>query len=326
MYNDCYNIGNFITNLYAKQSEEVTMADNRLFTMNGRVTEVKAQNFRMEKELQNFVEKNMETLFNIRFLASEVSIEDMRLDSLGIDENNSPVIFEYKRDSNSSVLAQSLAYLNLVNRHKSDIQIKAMEKFGRDIVEKLDFSTPCIICVARDFNQYDEAAIREVRKNIRLVKYKKFDNGLIMFEQMNSIRNVVVENDNENTSTSSARNSNRLERTFKYTYEQSSESVKILFGELRDYIMELGDVSEVEQKYYVAYKRTNNFMSIMVRNTRLILNLCINPETVRLEPNFSRNVHEIGHNGTGDLEISVKNIDDLEKAKQYIEMAYKFGE
>lgn len=302
------------------------MADNRLFTMTGNVAEVKAQNFRLEKELQNFVEKNMEVLFNIRFLASEVSIEDMRLDSIGIDENNSPVIFEYKRDSNSSILAQSLAYLNLVSKHKSDIQIRAMEKFGHDIVDKLDFSTPCIICIARDFHQYDESAIREVRKNIRLVKYKKFDNGLIMFEQMNSIRNVEVENDDETISGTHIQHSNRTERTFRYTYEHSSNNTKMLFGELRDYIMELGDVSEVEQKYYVAYKRTNNFVSIIVRNTKLILNLCINPETVRLETNFSRDVHGIGHNGTGDLEISIKNIDDLEKAKQYIEMAYRLGE
>lgn len=35
-----------------------------------------------------------------------------RIDSLGIDENNCPVIFKYKRSSNENVINQGLFYLD----------------------------------------------------------------------------------------------------------------------------------------------------------------------------------------------------------------------
>ena len=50
----------------------------------------------------------------MRFLASEYSTgarHGGRIDSLGIDENSSPVIFEYKRAVNENVINQGLFYL-----------------------------------------------------------------------------------------------------------------------------------------------------------------------------------------------------------------------
>ena len=54
----------------------------------------------------------METLFGVRFLKSEYIITAGRMDSIGIDENNSPVIFEYKRSINENVINQGLFYLD----------------------------------------------------------------------------------------------------------------------------------------------------------------------------------------------------------------------
>ena len=53
----------------------------------------------------------METFFGVRFLKSEYMITSGRMDSIGIDENNSPVIFEYKRSSSENVINQGLFYL-----------------------------------------------------------------------------------------------------------------------------------------------------------------------------------------------------------------------
>jgi RecB family endonuclease NucS len=41
-----------------------------------------------------------------------------RIDSLGLDENGSPVIFEYKRTSNEDVINQGLFYLDWLMNHK----------------------------------------------------------------------------------------------------------------------------------------------------------------------------------------------------------------
>ena len=49
----------------------------------------------------------------------------------------------------------------------------------------------------------------------------------------------------------------------------------------------------------------------------------VDPDTVKEEDNFTRNVSNIGHYGTGDLEILIKNDEDLERAKPLIVRSYE---
>ena len=81
------------------------MADIKLFNINGEVKEYQSGTVTLEKELQIVIEKNMEQFFGVRFLASEYTTTDGgRMDSIGIDENNCPVIFEYKRSVKENVI------------------------------------------------------------------------------------------------------------------------------------------------------------------------------------------------------------------------------
>ena len=86
------------------------MSDIKLFETVGSVKELLSSKVHLEKELQNLIEDNMELFFGVRFLKSEYAITNGRMDSIGIDENNSPVIFEYKRSSNENVINQGLFY------------------------------------------------------------------------------------------------------------------------------------------------------------------------------------------------------------------------
>lgn len=59
--------------------------------------------FQKEIEIQNLVEKNVETLFGIELVSSEFKIGEFRIDTLCFDkETNSFVIIEYKNEGNSS--------------------------------------------------------------------------------------------------------------------------------------------------------------------------------------------------------------------------------
>ena len=46
--------------------------------------------------------------------------------------------------------------------------------------------------------------------------------------------------------------------------------------------------------------------------------LPLSPDEVTLENGFSRDVRGVGHHGTGDLELTIRNLDDLSKAKPLI--------
>ena len=51
--------------------------------------------------------------------------------------------------------------------------------------------------------------------------------------------------------------------------------------------------------------------------------LKLDPSTVTPEEGFSRDVRQIGHWGTGDVELLVRSHADLEKAKGLIQKAYE---
>ena len=91
----------------------------------------------------------MEKFFGVRFLKSEYVITNGRMDSIGIDENNCPVIVEYKRSSNENIINQGLFYLDWLLDHKDAFHMLVAEKYGYEYVKNIDWSAPCVICMRR---------------------------------------------------------------------------------------------------------------------------------------------------------------------------------
>ena len=83
-------------------------------------------------------------------------------------------------------------------------------------------------------------------------------------------------------------------------------------------------VEEVPKKHYVAYKISQNIVCMEIQRQRLLLYLKVNPKQFEGLPKNARDVTDIGHYGTGDLELSVSSEEDVEAAKAYIEMAYQY--
>lgn len=85
------------------------MSDIRLFRLTaGKAAELQGDASDLEKPLQTLIEANLDALLGIRFLATEYSTGKThggRIDSLGIDENDCPVILEYKRSVGQNVKA-----------------------------------------------------------------------------------------------------------------------------------------------------------------------------------------------------------------------------
>ncbi len=142
------------------------MSEIKLFKVNPEVKELTSSEVLLERELQNLIEKNMEQFFGVRFLKSEYVITDGRMDSIGLDENFSPVIFEYKRSINENVINQGLFYLDWLMDHKADFKLLVIEKYGMKVAEGIDWSVPCVICIASDFTRYDVHAVNQMQRNI----------------------------------------------------------------------------------------------------------------------------------------------------------------
>ncbi len=293
------------------------MADIKLFTLVNGVQELPSSSVGLEKELQNIIEKNMETFFGVTFLKSEFIITNGRIDSLGIDENFCPVIFEYKRSINENVINQVLFYLDWLLDHKADYKLLVMEVLGIDYAEKVDWSMPCVMCIANDFTKFDEHAVNQMQRNIKLIKYKKYNADLILFEHLNApvVKPTVDAVANSSKTTNTA--------TFIQQYDNAPQNIKDIYFSIKDYILSLGDdISENQLKLYVAFRKVKNFICAEIYSSKILLNLKLNPDTVELKDSFIRDIRQIGHWGTGDLQIIIKNIEDFENAKYLIDRAY----
>lgn len=294
------------------------MSEIKLFSIGSSVKECVSSTVLLEKELQNTIEQNMETFFGVRFLKSEYVITSGRMDSIGIDENNSPVIFEYKRSSNENVINQGLFYLDWLLDHKADFKLLVIEKLGMGVADQIDWSVPCVICVANDFTKYDIHAVNQMQRNIKLVKYRKYGNDLILFEHINTPAIKPVSDSTAVVTTSSSGAKTHVEKL-----TTASSHFRTLYSSLCDYIESLGDDLVSNQlKRYLAYKKVQNVFCIEIYNKQILLRTKLDPDTVEIEDGFTRDTRGIGHYGTGDLEISIKTEEDFRKAMPLIERAY----
>ena len=297
------------------------MADIKLFNLDGNVTEIKSGNVTLEKELQNIIEDNMESFFGVTFLASEYRTTDGgRMDSIGIDENNCPVIFEYKRSIKENVINQGLFYLNWLLDHKDSFKVLVIEKLGMTHAKKIDWTMPRVVCIASDFTKYDASAINQMNRNVSLIRYKKFGEHLLMFEHVNENVAMAIPDADETPRKS---NSKSYEKTFEEQLESAAPPIKILYENLANYILSLGDdVSETHLKFYAAFKKIRTIVTVVIQQKRLKVYLPLDASTVPLEDSFSRDVTNIGHWGYGSVEFEIHNSQDLKKAKPFIDRAY----
>ncbi len=82
-------------------------------------------------------------------------------------------------------------------------------------------------------------------------------------------------------------------------------------------------MKELEQ--YVAFLRLRNFACVKLRSKDLQVWTRLDPSSVALEEGFTRDVSQLGHAGTGDLEIRIQTAADLERAQPLLRRSYQGG-
>lgn len=307
------------------------MSDLQLFRLaNGAATELTSRAVPLEKALQSLIEGQMEQLLGVRFLASEYSTGKThkgRIDSLGLDENDCPVIVEYKRHSNETVINQGLFYLDWLMDHQAEFRWLVMEKLGKETADRIEWTGTRLLCIAADFTRYDQHAVQQIPRNIELLRYKLFGDDLLLLELVNSQSvpdaTTVKTTSDANTSPPGMERQSGRDKSAAEQLASAGPDIRSLYQQTANFLMSLGDdVQERQLKLYSAFRRLKNFASIIPYSNRLLVMLKLDPASVSLEEGFSRDVSQIGHWGTGDLELVLRSPADLERAKPLIERCY----
>src|SRR3954453_19725676 len=162
------------------------VSDIKLFRLGpDGITELPGEAVQVEKSLQTLFERNLDALLGVRFLASEHStgpVHGGRIDTLGLDEDGSPVIIEYKRAVNENVINQGPLYLDWLLDHRGDFELLVQKRLGAEAAERIDWAGPRLLCIAGDFTRYDEYAVKQIARTIELLRYRRFGDDLLMIE------------------------------------------------------------------------------------------------------------------------------------------------
>lgn len=312
------------------------MTDIKLFQLaSNSAVELQPQSPQVEKALQTLFEANLEPLLGVQFLATEYStgpVHGGRIDTLGLDEDGSPVIIEYKRFSTENVINQGLFYLDWLLDHKKEFQWLVMDVLGQEEAAKVEWSAPRLICIASDFTKYDGHAVKQINRSIELMRYRRFSGDLLMIELAHSPRAPRAFTAQAATDTTSIAfppadvRDPYLSQRISYRLANASPALKDIYDQLAGMLTGLGDdVQMKELKLYVAFKRIKNFACVEVypQSKTVVAYVKINPDTVVLEDGFTRDVRKIGHFGTGDLEITLRTPADLIRAEPLLLRAYE---
>lgn len=300
----------------------------------GKAKRVRLSEFKLEKDLQRLIEENIGIIFNCQLIATEFStgnIHSGRIDSLAISEDFNPVIIEYKKVASSDLINQSLYYLHWIRDHKGDFQVAANKALGKNI--DVDWSDIRVICIAPEYKKYDLHAVQVMGANIELWQYKIYENGILNIEEVykrtnTNSREFEDYNEKNPVMVEAGKKAAITRKNAVYTIEEHfdnlDKSLVDLFNTVRDYITSLdSSIEELPKKNYIAYKTSQNFVCLQTYKKKLTLYLKLNPDEVKPMPTQCRDVRNIGHYGTGEFELVIKDFIEFEETKYLINEAYK---
>lgn len=197
---------------------------------------------------------NLYNILGIKFLAKEYQIPNGRIDTLGIDENGSPVIIEYKWKENDDVLSQGLFYLDWLRNNKPHFELIAKNILGNDT--EVRWNKPRVVLLAQGFNRYIKSAVRAIQ-NVELKTYNVYDGDILQIENEYSPFPEVVR--------ATARQTAEVAEedtvfSLDYHLTKTSEALKSKFEEMREMLLQLPGVEEiVEQTSGITYRTTKSF-------------------------------------------------------------------
>ncbi len=227
---------------------------------------LKQTGFGNEFALRDFFAEN-DNLYNIlgiKFLAKEYQIPNGRIDTLGIDENGSPVIIEYKWKENDDVLSQGLFYLDWLRSNKPHFELITKSKLGNDT--EVLWSKPRVVLIAQGFNRYIKSAVRAIQ-NVELKTYNVYEDNILQIENEYSPYPETIKE--VKTAAVTVDDSEEV-YSLESHISKTSEAIGTKFSELRELLLTLPNVEEVsDQKSGITYRTTKSFARFEFRTNSI---------------------------------------------------------
>lgn len=288
-----------------------------IYKLSQKLSIIKEEPFKFEKELQSLVEENLTTLVHLDFICSEFSLNGFRIDSLAFDkESRSFVIIEYKRDKSFSVIDQGYAYLSLMLNNKADFILEYNECQQKTLKRTdVDWSQSRVMFVSPMFTNYQKEAINFRDLPIELWEIKRFENETVSFEQVQktsakeSIKTISRNNEIVETVSKEVRVYTEQDHLLKVDFETRG-----LYEQVRERIISLTpNITSQPKKQTIDFRINNNiFCDIVLQSRGLKIYVNLKSGDLQDQKKVARDVSNVGHWGNGSYEIKLTDLDDID--------------
>ncbi|MFP5042286.1 DUF5655 domain-containing protein [Parasediminibacterium sp. JCM 36343] len=278
---------------------------------------IKELQFKFEKDIQNIVEKNLNSLLSLDFIRTEFALNNFRIDTLAFDrENKSFVIIEYKRDKNFSVIDQGYAYLSLMLNNKADFILEFNESQQTTLKRNdVDWTQSKVLFVSPFFTNYQREAINFKDLPIELYEIKRFQNDTISFEQIQktsakeSIKTISRNDEIVETVSKEVKVFTEQDHLQKVDFE-----TRELYEQVKERLIGLDDnVTTQPKKQTIGFKVNNNiFCDIVLQGKGLKVYVNLKSGDLQDQKRIARDVSNVGHWGNGSYEIKLSDLDDID--------------
>lgn len=286
--------------------------------------ELKQNDFKNEKELQSYFEEHLQKILGYKFIETEFTVGNFRIDTLSYDEESKSFrIIEYKNVKNHSLVDQGYTYLKLLLERKADFVLKFNEKNNSNLkLSDIDWSQSRIIFVSPIYTSYQLNATDFKNIPVDLIKVTRYEEEIVDIEFIKKTGNVKVE-DVEIESEQQDVNKEIKVYTEDDHLNKVSLSTKKLYEILKERILELDDIDVEVKKVYIAFKGRRNIVDVEFTQNKLRLDINMKKGTLNDPLGITRDITSIGHWGNGDYRVEISNEDDIDNVMPLIKQSLK---
>lgn len=251
-----------------------------------KATKINPKDFKNELELHQLIDKNLEELFEIRYIKDEhITDKHGRIETLGIDNSNRPVVIEYKKTMEKGQLTQANRYVVWIKQNPDSFELLVRKNIN--IKGNIDFSNIRIICFAQEYNMDDKCLAPVL--GAELWKYTYYENDTLVIvreeEPEQLIKSPKTNISQKKSTLSKGKRELKPAKTVEEHFNGASKELNTLYGAFH---AEIIDISSEIEHYTTAseiiYKTSLNFIAVAVQKKSNRLRIILRTTTEIQDP------------------------------------------
>ena len=260
-----------------------------------------------EKDLHEFVKKNLGILFGVQHFASEYKVNGLAIDTVALDKDHCPVLIEYKQGKDPAIASQITTYHEEFQKDKLSFCWTVKDELGLEINAKKNFENIRLICLASDFHRFAFTQAKKY-KNLELVTYRFFSGKALLLEWQ----------------AGEPPNPQPKPLPIPSPPQPETENIQALYEGLSQEIAKLRHAEQHDARKLRRFKYGKTFACLRPRKKKVQIWVKLDPKKEKIVPGFTRDVSDIMTDaGSCDLEISVATQAQLRKALALCRKAYR---